>query len=245
MLDLFLFSVFEGSFSDVLANLGKIVGIVAVLYIIAAIILNWKEKDFESTNLLEDYKEWKADLFWTFGRNKLSELIKYTIEKKAYLDILTCGLMLLFSLLFFYICQWIVNLTLFFTSFDEIGALNFVLRWMPDNLFFNLIRNIFYLWDLVISLIMLYFILVLCELVLTYLRRGFVIQTIFKIIFIFYTAVFYIDEVGEWYCNMVDPNEYIAYLIDQCSFGFMLSDNIRFYYPITAIASLIWYWRAR
>lgn len=245
MLDIFLFSVFEGSFSDILSNLGKIVGIVAVLYIVAAIILNWKEKDLEFTNLYEDYKEWKADLYWTFGNNKLSELIKYTIEKKAYLDILTCGLMFLYSLLFFYIGQWIVNLTLFFTSFDEIGALNFVLRWMPDNLFFNLIRNIFYLWDLVISLLMLFTILLLCEFELTYLRRGFLIQTIFKIVFLFYTAVLYIDEVGEWYCNMFDPNEYIVYLIDNCSFGFMLSDNIRYYYPIAAIASLIWYCRAR
>ena len=83
MLDIFLFSVFEGSFSDILFNLGKIVGVVAVLYIVAAIILNWKGKELESTNLQEDYKEWKADLYWTFGRNKLSQLIKYIMEKKA------------------------------------------------------------------------------------------------------------------------------------------------------------------
>lgn len=185
----------------------------------------------EIVGLKDDYRSWKAqDRKWYKINNQL-------------LDI-PMGIVWLFvSILFFVSWEGFFNLCYYFMNFDEIGALSFIIDWMPDNTFFNIIRLVLKIIDLFFLIIFQTLLLSLSTLTLTINRRGFIIPTLYRLVFFIIIAILYFDEIGEEFCFAFDPGDKIEYIIDFCKFGENLRTNAGYTFPIACLLDFTCYFR--
>lgn len=222
-----LFSIGEMFRHGIVYLVGGIISIWASIW-----ATHWLSKgEEEYVGIQEDYRSWKAqDRKWYKINNQL-------------LDI-PMGIVWLFvSILFFVSWEGFFNLCYYFMNFDDIGALSFIIDWMPDNTFFNIIRLVLKIIDLFFLIIFQTLLLSLSTLTLTINRRGFIIPTLYRLVFFIIIAILYFDEIGEEFCFAFDPGDEIEYVIDFCKFGENLRTNVEFIFPIACLINLCYYFR--
>lgn len=227
MIDLLLLSLFEGSFTEILVRVLIIIGGYFLFAIILQVPVGLYGFAPDCKSIVGDFNKW-IQYFSIRG--------KYEI-----VDIFSCAIMLIPMMVGFYLSEWVMNFVAFFMNFDEYGALNFILRWMPDNLFFNILRNIFFCWDFLVNLFFICLLLQIICMFVTLFCRGFIVKTVYRALIIIIIGILYIDNYGEWFCYEFAPNYDITFLIDKCYFGFMFKNNIEYTYPIAGLLTFCFY----
>lgn len=178
-------------------------------------------------SIIEDYNNW----------------VENTSERSnsLYIDLLLPVIMFIPCLFFFYLSEWAAHGTLFLLNFDEMGALSFVISWMPDFWLFNIIKGVFFCWDFVSKVLVLYIYFVFIFQFLTSSCKTFFIKTIWRIIYVLCISILYFDKLGEWFIMKYNPSAFICNAIEKCYFGYMLKDSILFSFPIAVLLSLCFY----
>ena len=178
-------------------------------------------KEDESTDLYHDYLDWKAGDRTTYTRGH------------QLMDIPISLMLLLLSILVFVCWEGSLNFCLYFINFDEMGALGFVVRWMPETTFFNIVKGILWLIDFFVNVFFVYLLIYLSSMTLMRCRRGFIIPVISKFLFYIIIAVLYFDDLGKAVCYTFDFSDWMASIIDYCHWGDNFTTGIEYAYPIS------------
>lgn len=202
MRDLFYY-IFEGEIWSILLKIGICILTLFLIHQCWFYTLGKETgQDDVPVSLKKSFIEWKncVDSFrynsWFIG------IFRFSVRNKTYLDMLT--IVFIPSLIVFYFFEWFINFCLLFINFDESGLLNFVIKWMPDNWFFNIVRACFNVIDGFETTVMLYFCFCVTFVFFDTYRRGLLIPLFFKIIFVLVVFILYDTDCRNWVIGYFD-----------------------------------------
>lgn len=197
-----------------------------------------KNTEYKNISLKEGYIEWK-DYVNTFHYDSfLMGVFKFSIHNKTYFDILTCTAVFIPSLIVFYFSEWFINICLLFINFDESGLLNFVVKWMPDNCFFNIMRLVFNIIDGFETTVMLLFSCCFTFVFYNTFSRGFLFPIFFKVLCAIVIFALYNTDYNNWICDYFKLSEPLVRIMKLCYWGKNL-DYVHITFPLSAFFSIL------